>query len=64
MREGQNINEPSQTMKNTALHIASKHGHVLIVKYLLKMGAVTNEPNLWGRTAIDMAKDSIDVLNS
>ncbi len=39
IREGQQPNEQSQKFKNTPLHIAAKHGHVLIVKFLLSQGA-------------------------
>lgn len=48
--------------KNTPLHIAAKHGHILIVKYLLSQGALTNIPNESGATPIEMAQGSIKVL--
>ena len=64
IREGQSANEQSQKFKNTPLHIAAKHGHTLIVKFLLSQGALTNIANLWGRTPIDMAQESCDVLNT
>lgn len=39
LRGGQNVNEQTQSLKNTPLHIAAKHGHLLIVKYLIEHGA-------------------------
>ena len=35
LREGEEVNELSQFLQNTGLHIAAQNGHVLIVKYLL-----------------------------
>ena len=35
LREGEEVNELSQFLQNTGLHIAAQNGHVLIFKYLL-----------------------------
>ena len=35
IREGQSPNEQTEKFKNSPLHIAGKHGHTLIVKFLL-----------------------------
>ena len=50
IREGQNENEKTHTMGNTPLHIASRNGHYLIVKYLLEQGADTQLTNVNGLT--------------
>ena len=34
IREGQNIDEQTQEKKNTPLHLAAQHGHILIVRFL------------------------------
>ena len=39
IREGQPVNEQTQKFKNTPIHIAAKHGHILIVKFLSSQGA-------------------------
>lgn len=39
LRGGQDVNEQTQSLRNTPLHIASKHGHLLVVKYLIEQGA-------------------------
>lgn len=46
IREGQKIDEQTQYYKNSPMHIAARHGHYLIVKYLLEIGAdpvITNK---------------------
>jgi ankyrin repeat protein len=53
-REGQDINEPTQFLKNTPLHISTFFGHMLIVKYLLEQGAEVNQANGEGKTAVDL----------
>lgn len=45
-------------MGNSALHIAAKHGHFLIVKYLLENGANVRIANRQGLTAYDFAQTS------
>ena len=45
LREGQDVNEQTQNLKNTPLHIAAQSGHLLIVKYLIEQGAVANLSN-------------------
>lgn len=46
-------------MKNTALHLASRHGHNLIVKYLLDMGAISNVQNAQMKTPLDFCRDAL-----
>jgi ankyrin repeat protein len=43
-------------MRNTPLHIAAKHGHFLIVKYLLENGATVLNGNKEAHTAYDFTK--------
>ncbi len=57
-REGQDLNEQTQMYKNTPLHIASKHGHFLIVKYLLENGASAAITNREGFTPYNFADES------
>lgn len=52
------MNEQTQQMKNTTLHIAAKHGHFLIVKYLLEVKAVPNIDNRDDLTPFDFAEDA------
>ena len=52
------MNEQTQDLKNTPLHIAAKHGHFLIVKYLLENGAIPNITNREGLTAFEFADQS------
>jgi ankyrin repeat protein len=42
--------------EDTALHEASKNGHLEIVRLLLEDGAVVEVKNTWGETALDVAK--------
>jgi ankyrin repeat protein len=58
IREGQDMNEQTQQMKNTPLHIAARHGHFLIVKYLLETKAVPNIDNRDDLTPFDFAEDA------
>merc|ERR1712196_613557 len=50
IREGQDVNEKTQEKGNSALHIAARHGHYLIVKYLLDIGAEIVQTNEAGQT--------------
>ena len=50
LREGQAVNERTQNELNTPLHIASRNGHYLIVKYLIDQGANMSEINARGLT--------------
>jgi ankyrin repeat protein len=52
------MNEQTQQFKNTPLHIAARHGHFLIVKYLVEAQASINITNKDGQTAFDFAEDS------
>lgn len=45
-------------LKNSPLHIAARHGHYLIVKYLIENGAIPNLPNRDGLSPFDFAEDS------
>jgi len=45
-------------MKNTPIHIAAKHGHYLIVKYLMEIGANPVIENRDGHTAFDYADET------
>ena len=51
-------------MKNTPLHIAAKHGHLLIVKYLIEHGAQGNIANSNGLSALDLAQESAEIISS
>jgi ankyrin repeat protein len=52
------MNEQTQQLKNTPCHIAARHGHFLIVKYLAEAGANITLTNKDGQTAFDFAEDS------
>lgn len=45
-------------MKNTPMHIAAKHGHYLIVKFLMEIGAHPIVENRDGLTAFDYATET------
>jgi ankyrin repeat protein len=45
LREGQEMDEPTQDKQNTALHLAAQHGHILIVRFLVEMGAEVDKLN-------------------
>ena len=45
------------------MHIASKHGHILIVKFLCSQGAQLNITNAYGQTALDNSQESVDLIS-
>ena len=51
------MNEQSQQLKNTPLHIAARYGHYLIVKYLVENGANPNITNKEGLTPLNMLEE-------
>ncbi|MBI4428704.1 MAG: ankyrin repeat domain-containing protein [Ignavibacteriales bacterium] len=62
-----NINIADSTV-STALMIASARGHIEIVKILLQHGASTVSTNIYGKNAIDLAKEAhhlqvVEILN-
>ncbi len=63
IREGQDINEQTQYLKNTPLHIAAFNGHFLIVKYLVEAGAnpiITNRDGLTPLHFAEKAREDLD----
>jgi ankyrin repeat protein len=40
--------------KNTPLHVAAKHGHLLIAMQLVENGGDTTLANSYGESALDM----------
>jgi len=54
----QDVNEQTQSLRNTPLHIAAKFGHLLVVRYLIEHGAVGNISNANGCSALDLAQES------
>jgi len=58
LREGQNVNEKTIHLGNPPLHIAAKHGHYLLVKFLLENGANVKIGNREGLTAYDFAQQA------
>ena len=63
-REGQDVNEQTQNLKNTPLHIAAQSGHLLIVKYLLEQGAAVNLANANSLSPLELTQMTIDVVTS
>jgi len=59
IREGANINDVTQDYRNSPLHLAAQNGHILIVKYLLELGATTTLVNYESKTALDLARESL-----
>ena len=45
------------------MHIAAKHGHLLIVKYLMENGALVNYSNANGFSAYELAQQSIEIVS-
>ena len=64
IREGQDVNEHTQTLRNTPLHIAAKHGHLLIVKFLLENGSQPNLANGNGFSPYELAQQSIEIVSA
>ena len=58
------MNEQTQTLRNTPLHIAAKHGHLLIAKFLMEHGALVNYANANGFSAYELAQQSIEIVSS
>ena len=54
LKEGQNVNEQTQYLKNTALHLAVLNAHYLEVKLLIKNGADPLLENFMGIKAKDL----------
>lgn len=52
------MNEQTTHMRNTPLHIAAKHGHFLIVKYLKEAQANIMITNKEGMTPFDFAGET------
>ena len=50
IREGHSITEPTQKFGNSPMHIAARHGHYLIVKYLIDCEAPVSATNKYGFT--------------
>ena len=63
IREGQDMNEQTQQLKNTPLHIAARHGHFLIVKYLVEAGANPSITNREGLSPFNFAEESRRLLD-
>jgi hypothetical protein len=59
IREGQDKDEQTQNLKNTPLHIAARHGHFLIVKYLIDLGANSLIQNRDGQTAFQFTEEAL-----
>ena len=58
VREGQHLDEQTQAAKNSPLHIAARHGHFLVVKYLVEAGANPALANKDGLTPFDFAEEA------
>lgn len=57
------MNEQTQYLKNTPLHIAAFNGHFLIVKYLVEAGAnpiITNRDGLTPLHFAERAREDLD----
>ncbi len=49
-------------LRNTPLHIASRYGHFLIVKYMLENGAQAQAMNREGKTPFNFADETRRVV--
>ncbi|XP_044746095.1 E3 ubiquitin-protein ligase HACE1-like isoform X2 [Coccinella septempunctata] len=64
----ENVNEPLDVYKNTALHISVKIGNITTVLKLLKKGADPNQRNVWRKAPMHEAissrggEDILDIL--
>lgn len=63
IREGADINAVTQDLRNSPLHLAAQHGHILIVKYLLELDASTVLKNSQMKTALQLAQESLEKAN-
>ena len=52
LREGQDIDEQTQELRNTSLHLACQKGHFLIVRLLVESGAERQVTNKAGKTPL------------
>ncbi len=57
-RQGQSLDEQTQKLKNTPLHISAKFGHFLIVKYMLENKCNPDIKNRDGMTAFNFADEA------
>ena len=59
IREGQAVNERTQNMGNTPLHISARNGHYLITKYLLEIGGDIGQLNQKDLTPIQFLQEAL-----
>ena len=59
LREGEDVHQRTHNKGNTPMHIAARHGHFLIVKYLIEIGAQTSVTNLEGQTPIKYLEEAL-----
>jgi len=64
LREGQDINEQTQNLKNTPLHIAAQSGHLLIVKFLLESEAAVNLSNANALNPLELTAVAIELVTN
>ena len=55
LSNGANINTKTRKESQSSLHIASKNGHIDMVKYLIEKGASINDADISGDTPLDIA---------
>lgn len=60
INDGENVNEQTTFLKNTALHLATLNNHYLAVRLLLEIGSDPSISNKDGLTSVDYA----DILNN
>ena len=58
LREGQEIDEQTQELRNTSLHLACQNGHFLIVRLLVESGAERQVTNKAGKTPLQLAEEA------